>query len=39
MKITINTKLQTWNEAINQNRRNKYMANKIKENRGKIWKI
>ena len=31
MKITIDTKLQTWNEIINQNRRNKYMANKIKQ--------
>lgn len=31
MKIVIDTKLQTWNEIINQNRRNKYMANKIKQ--------
>lgn len=31
MKIIIDLKLQTWNETINQNRRNKYMANKIKQ--------
>lgn len=31
MKIIIDTKLQTWNEIINQNRKNKYMANKIKQ--------
>lgn len=31
MKIIIDMKLQTWNETINQNRRNKYMANKIKQ--------
>lgn len=31
MKIIIDTKLQNWNEIINQNRRNKYMANKIKQ--------
>ena len=31
MKIIIDTKLKTWNEIINQNRQNKYMANKIKQ--------
>ena len=31
MKIVIDMKLQTWNEIINQNRRNKYMANNIKQ--------
>ena len=36
MKITIDTKLQTWNEIINQNRRNKYMANKIKQDEMRI---
>lgn len=31
IKIIIDQKLSTWNEIINQNRRNKYMANNIKQ--------
>lgn len=35
-KIIIDQKLTTWNEIINQNRRNKYMANNIKQKEMKL---